>query len=112
LELSVTLEEDEHDALEESTAIHEETHPQFLYVFIEWDSTPVLFGCYVVHPTNAEEAATHTHKMRIAGFDGCVSLTDATHVGMERSSYGVANMHVGSKLSTPSQAYKMTVNHH
>jgi hypothetical protein len=98
------------DDLEESTAIHEETHRVFFHVFVEWGST-VFFDSYVVHPTNAEEAAMHTHEMGIAGFDGCVGSTDATRVGMERCSYRVANINTGSKLSMPSRTYNMTVNH-
>jgi hypothetical protein len=96
--------------LEESTAIHEETPQIFFHVSGEWGST-VFFNSYVVHPTNAEEAATYTHEMGIAGFDGCVGSTDATHVGMERCSYRVANVNTGSKLSMPSRTYNMTVNH-
>jgi hypothetical protein len=85
-------------------------HRQFFHVSMEWGST-VFFDCCVVHPTNAEEAATHTHKMVIAGFDGCVGSSDATHVGMEKCSYRIANMNTGAKLSMPSQTYNMTVNH-
>jgi hypothetical protein len=67
------------DDLEELTAIHEETHRVFFHVFVEWGST-VFFDAYVVHPTNAEEAATHTHERGIAGFDGCVGSTDMRHM--------------------------------
>jgi hypothetical protein len=98
------------DDLEESTAIGEETHRQFFHVFIEWGHT-FLFDRYVVFPANAEVAATHMHKMKLAEFDGAIGSTDATHVRMERCSYRLANAHSGAKLRMPSRTYNMTVNH-
>jgi hypothetical protein len=98
------------DDLEESTAITEETHREFFHVLIEWGQT-FLFDRYVVFPANAEEAETHMHEMKLAGFDGAVGSTEATHIGMEWCSYRVTNIHSGAKLPMPSRTYNMTVNH-
>jgi hypothetical protein len=104
--------------LEELTTIHEKMH-QFFHAFIEWGST-VLFDCYVVHPTNAEEAATHMHEMGITGFDGCVASSDAKHV-MAVWLHQMQNMlgwkglyheyEYGGKAEYAFRTYNMTVNH-
>jgi hypothetical protein len=98
------------DDLEEQTAISEETHRQFLHIFIEWGSTTLYDTC-VKTPTNAEEVATHMHEFGIAGLHGAVGSTDATHVGMERCTCRLINAHSGAKLSMPSRTYNLTVNH-
>ena len=49
--------------------------------------------------------------METAGFHGCVGSTEATHVGMERCSYRLAQIHRGGKLPMPSRTSNMTVNH-
>ena len=63
-------------------------------------------------PTTAEEAKTHMHEMEMAGFPGCVSSTDATHITMDRCPYKYRQLHVGFKLKFPwSRAYNVSVNH-
>ena len=98
------------DDLEEATAISEECHRQFFHVFIGYGST-FLYDEWVKYPRNAEEAAEHMHEHTLAGFDGCVGSMDATHIGMERCSYGMSNHMTGGKLSMPSRTYNITVNH-
>jgi hypothetical protein len=98
------------DDIEEATAISEETHRQFLHVFIDYGST-VLFARYVITPTTAEEAAPHMNEMNQAGYRGCCGSSDATHVMMEKCSHRLKQIHKGPKLSLPSRTYNMTVNH-
>ena len=64
----------------------------------------------MIVPTSGEEAATHLKEMETAGFHGCVGSTNPTHVGMERCSYRLAQIHQGGKLPMPYRTYNMTVN--
>ena len=98
------------DDCEEQTCISEETHHRFFHHFLEYRST-VLFPRYVVTPQTSEEAKTHMHAMNMAGFPGCVSSTNATHIAMDSCSNRFRQLHVGFKMTHPSQAYNISVNH-
>ena len=62
-------------------------------------------------PKTAEEAKTHMHETKMAGFPGCVSSTDATHITMDCCSYKYWQLHVGFKLKFPSRACNVSINH-
>lgn len=98
------------DDLEEQTGISEETHRQFFHVFIEWGST-TLYKEYVVIPSTTTAAEDCMHEMNVAGFHGCIGSSDATHVGLEKCSWRLTNLHDGHKLNMPSRTYNITVNH-
>ena len=98
------------DDIEEATEINEETHRQFFQIYIAFVSTE-LYGRFMIVPTSGEEAATHLKEMETVGFHVCVGSTDATHVGMERCSYRLAQICRGGKLPMPCRTYNMTVNH-
>ena len=98
------------DDIEEATAINKETHRQCFHIYIDFGSTE-MYERFVIVPTSGEEAATHLKGMETVGFHGCVGSTDVTHVGMERCSYRLAQIHRGGKLPMPSRTYNMTVNH-
>jgi len=98
------------DDLEEQTAINEETHRQFFHVFILFGST-VLYNKYVKAPRTKEEASDCAYEMGLAGFHGCIGSSDATHVGLEKCGWRLAQMHKGPKLRMPSRTYNVTVNH-
>jgi hypothetical protein len=99
------------DNIEEATAMHEETHCQFFHILIHWGST-TLCDKYVVSPQTSAESKTHMHELGIAGLTGAVGSSDATHVGMERCSYRLMNLHSGPKLKMRSRTYNITVNYH
>ena len=48
---------------------------------------------------------------KLAGFDGCIGSTDATHVGILKCAAWAHIIHKGFKLNIPSRTYNMTVNH-
>jgi hypothetical protein len=98
------------DDLEESTSISEETHRQFMHVFIHWAST-VLYERFVSCPMTAEDAVQQMLEYAAAGCHGCLASSDATHIGMEKCSFRLRNMHMGPKLTMPSRTYNMSVNH-
>ena len=98
------------DDIEEATAINAETVRQFFHQFIEYGSTD-LYDKHVVTPTTAEDAEAHICEFHKAGFQGCVSSTDATHVSLENCSYRLKHIHKGYKLSLSSRTYNISVNH-
>ena len=61
------------DDLEENTSISEETHRQFLHVFILWGSTS-LYDMFVTFPTEPGVLLDfHTKEMEACGLHGCVA---------------------------------------
>jgi hypothetical protein len=96
--------------VEEATAINEETHRQFLHIFIHWGST-TLFDMHVKMPRTKEQISGHLHEMKLARYDGCADSGDAAYIGMETCSYKVAAMHKGGKLPMPSRTCNLTCCH-
>ncbi len=97
------------DNIEESTGIDEETHRQFLHLFIKNGST-ALYEKSVRTPGTVAEAPHHTHKMEIAGFPGCISSTDATHIVIEKCQARICNAHMGPKLAHTVRTYHIQCN--
>ena len=82
------------DDLEESTAISAETHRIFFHQFIHIGNT-TLYPRYVTAPQGAEEATTHMNEFQMAGFNGCVGSSDATHIVLEKCSHRLKQNHMG-----------------
>ena len=55
--------------------------------------------------------AKHEHLFNLAGFNGCIGSTDATHIGMLNCAAWAHILHKGFKLCIPSRTYNMTVAH-
>ena len=53
----------------------------------------------------------HEKLFKMAGFNGCIGSTDATHIGMLNCAAWAHIIHKGFKLNIPSRTYNMTVNH-
>jgi hypothetical protein len=98
------------DDLQEATGISEETHRQFLHVFIDWGST-AFYSAQVQIPSTNEIWETHHNKYAMAGLNGCVGSMDATHVVMEKCPHARSNQHKGPKQSLPARTYNICVNH-
>lgn len=98
------------DDIEEATAISEETHRQFFHTFIHYGST-VLFDKYVLTPATKDDADIHIFEFDLAGFPGCVSSTDATHIAMDCCAHKLRHVHTGFKLNLPSRTYNLSCNH-
>ena len=97
------------DDIEEATAISEDVHRVFFHRFIAWGST-VLYTKYVRSPATTDEVASHRREFNMAGFDGAIRSTDATHI-LCFIDYKRANLHKGFKLCGTARTYNMTVNH-
>ena len=98
------------DDLEEYTYISKEVLRNFFLAFLEYGST-VLYNKYVVNPASKLDVSLFEKVFAMAGFNGCIGSTDATHVGMlQCPSWALIN-HKGHKLAIPSRNYNATVTH-
>jgi hypothetical protein len=94
------------DDLYEATCIGEETHRQFFHVFIQFGST-VLFDLYVVAQDTQENVRTHMHEFNLAGFHGCVSSGNVTHVALEKCSHCLKQNHLSPKQAQTARTYNI-----
>jgi hypothetical protein len=98
------------DDIEEATAVSEEVHRVFFHVFVRFGAE-FLYKMWVQAPTTQAEVEEHVHEMRMAGMNGCVGSTDATHIIWHRCSYRHRQSHLGFKLSQTARSFNLTVNH-
>ena len=66
---------------------------------------------YIQQPKTLQDLEACEKEYREAGFPGCVGSTDATHIPLERVSYGLRQGHLGYKMSLTTRTYNLTVNH-
>ena len=98
------------DDLEEYTFISAEVHRQFFIAFLEYGNT-ILYNKYIVKPASELDVSAFEKIFAIAGFNGCVGSSDATHIGLlQCPSWALIN-HKGHKLGIPSRNYNATVTH-
>ena len=71
----------------------------------------LVFPMYVSVPSTLEELRDCELEYRAAGFPGCIGSTDATHIPVEKVSYGLRQAHLGFKLASTTRTYNLTVNH-
>ena len=48
---------------------------------------------------------------KLAGFDGCIVLSDGTHIPTLKCSQWASNLHKGFKLNLQTRTYNITVDH-
>ena len=53
----------------------------------------------------------HSAEYELAGLPGAIGSCDATHIMLERVSYGFRQTHLGFKMTHTAMAYNITVNH-
>ena len=98
------------DDLEESTYITRDVHRCFFHQFCAWGAK-VLYPMYVQLPKTLQDLRACEKEYSDAGFPGCVGSTDATHIPLEKVSFGLRQAHLGYKMSSTSRTYNLTVNH-
>lgn len=98
------------DDLEESTFIDKEVHRVFFHKFVEFGAKK-LYPKFVTMPSTIEELRDCEAEYRSAGFPGCIGSTDATHIPLEKVSFGLRQAHLGYKMSVTTRTYNLTVNH-
>ena len=94
------------DDIAEANGIYVDTNSVFLKCFTEYGST-VLQQKWVLTRTNSvnEEESV----FRLAGFNGCIGSSDATHIAMLKCPQWAHNLHKGYKLSVPARTYNVNV---
>jgi hypothetical protein len=99
------------DDLEESTYIARDVHRVFFHKFVEFGAK-FLYPIYVITPSTLEELKECELEYRKAGFPGCIGSTDATHINMDKTNFGVRQAHLGFKSKgTTTRTFNLTVNH-
>lgn len=98
------------DDLEEATAISRDVHRVFFHKFIDYGSTK-LYDEFVRYPTTHEEAREHMAEFAMAGLNGAVASTDATHVTSEKCEFNLRNNHLNGRSSFTTRTFNVTVNH-
>ena len=82
-----------------------------LYLFfLEYGST-TLYRKWVIDPSLNKKISDQEKLFRLAGFNGCIGSSDATHVGMLSCAAWAQVLNKGYKLNMPSRTYNMTVDH-
>ena len=75
----------------------------------------MVVQCYIKKhirdPTNLIHVSNREKLVRLAGFNGCIGSTDATHVPMLRCPQWAQNTHKGFKLNFPARTYNVIVDH-
>jgi hypothetical protein len=83
----------------------------FFHAFILFGST-TLYDKHVVLPTTKEDALHHMHEFVVAGCNGAIASTDATHIVCERICFSNQKNHLGGKTTHTARTYNLSVNHH
>ena len=87
-----------------------ECHRQFFYMFIEYGST-VLCKTHVTLPALNTDPLEFEKLFIMAGFNGYLGSSDATHIGILSCAVWAKINHLGPKLKTPSRSHDTTVTH-
>ena len=98
------------DDIEECNGISREVNRVFINKFMEYGSK-VLYKKWVIDPAINTHVSSQESVFRMAGFNGCIASSDATHVGMQSCASWAHIMHKGFKLNSPSRTYNATVTH-
>ncbi len=91
--------------------INKEVHRVFFHKFVEFGANKKLFPKFVTMSSIIEEFRDCEPEYRSAGFPGCRGSTDATHIHLEKVSFGLSQAHLGYKMSVTTRTYNLTVNH-
>ena len=94
----------------EANGISADTNREFFNVFIEYGST-VMYQKYVLQPTIQQGVTEQEKIFALAGFNGCIGSSDATHIPMLKCPHWAHNNHKGFKLNVPARTYNVTVDH-
>ena len=98
------------DDIYEANGISVDVNDCFLKCFIEYGST-VLYKRYVIDPSVNIHVSEREKLFKIAGFNGCIGSTDATHIPMLSCPFWASNLHKGFKLDKPARTCNVTVDH-
>ena len=98
------------DDIYEAPGISREVNRNFFTAFIEYGST-VMYKKHVIDVARSIDIANHEEIFRMAGMNGCIGSSDATHVIMLKCSSWATHGSKGFKLNLPARTYNLTVTH-
>ena len=98
------------DDIYKANGVSVDVNHVFLKCFISYGSI-VLYKKYVLDPVQMIHVKEREELYAIAGFNGCIGSTDATHVPMLSCPLWASNSHKGFKLNLPARTYNVTVDH-
>ena len=99
------------DDLEESTYVARDVHRVFFHKFVEFGAK-FPYPRYVRIPSTLQVLKECELEYQKAGFPGCIGSTDATHINMGKSNFGICQKHLGFKSKgTTARTFNSTVNH-
>ena len=98
------------DDIEEANGISREVNRKFFIAFIQYGSS-IMYKKYVIDKAININNPTNEILFRMAGMNGCLGSSDATHVIMLKCSSWATIGHKGFKLNLPARNYNLTVTH-
>ena len=96
--------------IEEVNGISREVNRIFLCCFMEYGST-ILYNKWDIDAHVNTPISDMERLLCMAGFNGYIGSSGATHIGMLCCAAWAHMMHKGYKLNIPSHTYNMTTNH-
>ncbi|KAL7544770.1 hypothetical protein ACHAWF_008135 [Thalassiosira exigua] len=81
-----------------------------MHVYLVWGAM-TMYNKYFVLPADGSEVKEWADEYAMAGFPGCISSGDATHIGMLRCHHRLKQHHKSFKLNMPTRTYNMHVTH-
>ena len=97
------------DDLWVNTRVHGKTHRQFFHEFIDFGSN-ILYARYVDQPMREASNDNQGYEMNLAGFQGAIASSDATHIVMEKCKNFLKQYHLSPKTKHTSRTYNIAVN--
>ncbi len=85
-------------------------HRVFFHEFVEFGAKKI-YPQYVTTPSTLEDLRDCEREYRNAAFPGCIVSTYATHIPLEKMSFGLRQAHLGYKKHCTTRTYNLTVNH-
>ena len=91
--------------------ISHDVHRKYIHQFVKFGVTVLYPSLYGSVPHTVEELRDCEAEYDIAGFLGCIGITDATHIPLENVCVSLRQVHLGFKSKSTMWTYNLTCNH-
>ena len=99
-----------YDDIAEANGISMDTNREFMNHFLDFGSR-VLYQKWVLEPNWTRKVSDQEKMFAMAGFNGCIGSSDATHIPMLKCPNWAQISHKGFKLNFPARTYNVTCDH-
>ena len=96
-----------YDDIAEANGISLDTNREFMNLFLDLGSK-VLYQKWVLEPNWTRKVSDQEKMFALAGFNGCIGSSDATHIPMLKCPHWAKISHKGFKLNFPARTYNVT----